>query len=85
MFQTGRGDRPGWEYSNEAISLIKEFKAKFPEVVAALEENPNGDAYTLEQILPGVADPTDRLKEIVAWLGKVNRRWARVLKLNTWS
>jgi hypothetical protein len=61
-----------WEYSNEAVNLIKRFKEKFPEVVDALEKNPDGKNYSLEEIMPDVDDRTARLQMLIEWLAEVD-------------
>ena len=60
-----------WEYSHEAVNLIKDFKAQFPEVVDALEKNPDGKHYSLEEIMPGIEDRNARLEKLMAWLAEV--------------
>lgn len=60
-----------WEYSNEAVNLIKRFKEKFPEVIDALEKNPDGKNYSLEEIMPTIDDRSGRLQELIEWLAEV--------------
>lgn len=67
-----------WEYSNEAVNLIKRFKEKFPEVIDALEKNSDGKNYSLEEIMPNIDDRSGRLQELIEWLAEVRCLQAKV-------
>ncbi|EIW84429.1 hypothetical protein CONPUDRAFT_50671 [Coniophora puteana RWD-64-598 SS2] len=54
-----------WEFSDRAVDLIREYKAKFPEVFRCLDQN--GDAMTrVEDIWP--ENSHAQLKEVKVWL-----------------
>ncbi|KAJ9629392.1 exonuclease II Exo2 [Taxawa tesnikishii (nom. ined.)] len=61
-----KSDR-GWEYSQKAIDLIAEYMMKFPEFIAGMVRNPQGDVFNDTDFYP--ADVArDKMKEIGAWL-----------------
>ncbi|EDR05464.1 uncharacterized protein LACBIDRAFT_303224 [Laccaria bicolor S238N-H82] len=55
-----------WEYSERAIDLIREYKAKFPEVFLSLDNSRDAMAR-VSDILSG-PDPEGRVRVIKAWL-----------------
>ncbi len=38
----------GWQFSDKALALVKEFKTKFPEFIAGLTRNPHKGIFTLK-------------------------------------
>ncbi|KAF8055536.1 exonuclease II, partial [Lyophyllum atratum] len=55
-----------WEFSEKAVELIREYKAKFPEIFRCLDMS--GDAMAeAADVLPG-ADSDGRVREIKGWL-----------------
>ncbi|KAJ7717235.1 exonuclease II [Mycena maculata] len=61
-----RKEQRHWEFSEKAIELIREYKAKFPEVFQSLDGN--GDAIAKASDILRVPDPDARVKEVKAWL-----------------
>ncbi|KAF9562573.1 hypothetical protein CPC08DRAFT_633933 [Agrocybe pediades] len=55
-----------WDYSQKAVDLIKEYKAKFPEVFQVLDKG--GDAMAKASDVFKVRDPDGKVKEVKAWL-----------------
>jgi len=55
----------GWEYSQKAIALITEYKAKFPEVINALEARKN-DTTKASDFFP--TDTAKRCAELKEWI-----------------
>ncbi|GLB40750.1 putative multifunctional protein that exhibits several independent functions at different levels of the cellular processes [Lyophyllum shimeji] len=61
-----RKDGRHWEFSEKAVGLLREYKAKFPEIFHCLDVS--GDAMSrAADILPGV-DADARVREIKGWL-----------------
>ncbi|KAL1920326.1 uncharacterized protein VTP21DRAFT_1472 [Calcarisporiella thermophila] len=58
----------GWEYSDKAIALLREYKQKFPEFVANLDRRMRDDLYQAETLIPPPHDAVEKVKEIRAWL-----------------
>lgn len=63
----------GWEYSHKAIDLIVQYRAKFPEFVDKIAQNPKGDIYNDTDFYPPEV-AKDKMKEIGAWLKSVESR-----------
>ncbi|KAH6913536.1 exonuclease II [Coprinopsis sp. MPI-PUGE-AT-0042] len=61
-----RKDGRTWEYSEKAIDLIREYKAAFPDLFAALDYS--GDAIARATDLFHNGDADARVKEIKGWL-----------------
>ncbi|KAG8853916.1 hypothetical protein FRB96_007925 [Tulasnella sp. 330] len=61
-----RKNGPSWEFSEQAVHLILEYKTKFPEIFAKLG-NKNDDLTAARDFFPG-PNPEAKVKEIQAWL-----------------
>ncbi|GAA5924119.1 hypothetical protein JCM10213_004497 [Rhodosporidiobolus nylandii] len=61
-----RKSENGWEFSQKAIELIKEYKQMFPEIVDTLNTNKGDLTYATDFFPPNVVD--QRMKELVAWI-----------------
>ncbi|KAJ6517993.1 exonuclease II [Mycena vitilis] len=61
-----RKEQRHWEFSEKAIDLILEYKAKFPEIFMSLDNS--GDAMAKASDILRVDDPDARVKEAKAWL-----------------
>ncbi|KAJ6526042.1 exonuclease II [Mycena capillaripes] len=61
-----RKEQRHWEFSEKAIDLIREYKAKFPEIFQSLDNS--GDAMAKASDILRVPDPDARVKEAKAWL-----------------
>jgi len=67
-----RGDN-GWEFSEKAIDLVKEYITKFPQFFQGIQRNPQGDLYSDTDFF----DPEEskaKVKEIQDWLKSVQSR-----------
>ena len=63
----------GWEFSRAAVDLIRQYMIKFPEFIAAVHNQPQGDMLDAIAYFPG--DPAEakaRVQEIQAWLKETN-------------
>ncbi|KAJ7472590.1 exonuclease II [Mycena latifolia] len=61
-----RKDQRHWEFSEKAIDLIREYKAKFPEIFQSLDVG--GDAMAKASDILRVPDPDARVKDAKTWL-----------------
>jgi len=60
----------GWEFSEKAIALLREYREKFPDFFQALERNPHGDIYQDTEFYP--ADIVkQKMAEIKNWLNSI--------------
>ena len=60
----------GWEFSQAAIQLIQQYMIKFPQFIAGIHHNPQGDQLPATAYFPG-SNPDEakaKVKEIQAWL-----------------
>ncbi|TPX64914.1 hypothetical protein SpCBS45565_g05555 [Spizellomyces sp. 'palustris'] len=57
----------GWEYSQRAVALIREYKDRFPELFVALEKRSRNDLYEDTEIYPEEL-ASKKLNEIKEWL-----------------
>ncbi|KAL8286442.1 hypothetical protein RQP46_004459 [Phenoliferia psychrophenolica] len=59
----------GWEFSQKAIDLLREYTQKFPEVSSTFERKRGGDLTTATDFFePAVAN--DRMKQLKAWIAE---------------
>ena len=57
----------GWEFSEKAIQLIQQYMIKFPEFIAGIQRNSQGNVYEATDFYPQ-SEVKDRIKAIEAWL-----------------
>ncbi|KAF8442606.1 XRN 5'-3' exonuclease N-terminus-domain-containing protein [Terfezia claveryi] len=63
----------GWEFSEKAIALLRDYMQKFPEFFRALQRNPQGDIYQDTEFYP--ADIVkQKMAEIKNWLKNIQSR-----------
>ncbi|KAJ3213714.1 hypothetical protein HDU67_002555 [Dinochytrium kinnereticum] len=62
-----RKSENGWEYSQRALDLIKEYKDKFPEVFSGLERKARNDLYDEHDFFSREA-ATERTAQLKEWL-----------------
>ncbi|ERF74043.1 hypothetical protein EPUS_03858 [Endocarpon pusillum Z07020] len=65
----------GWEFSRPAIDLIQQYMIKFPDFIAAIHSNPQGDRLDATAFYPG--DPQEakaKIKEIQSWLKEIESK-----------
>ncbi|KZT42222.1 hypothetical protein SISSUDRAFT_114027 [Sistotremastrum suecicum HHB10207 ss-3] len=60
-----RGER-GWEFSDKAVQLLKDYKAKFPQIFKVLDQR--GDAMTRAADVFRDSNPDASVKAVKAWL-----------------
>jgi len=68
-----RKTQGGWEFSNKAIALIKDYKKSFPQFFNALMRNPQGDLYKDTDFF----DPREskqKINEIKDWLKTIDSK-----------
>ncbi|MCJ1398974.1 hypothetical protein MMC11_002176 [Xylographa trunciseda] len=63
----------GWEFSNKAIQLLQEYMVKFPEFIAAIQRNPQGNIYSATDFYPE-EEAQSKVKEIQAWLKSIESK-----------
>ena len=57
----------GWEFSEKAIELLRQYMLKFPEFIAGIQRNPQGNTYEATEFYPK-SDVKAKIKEIQLWL-----------------
>lgn len=65
----------GWEFSRQAVDLIRQYMVKFPEFIAGVHTNPQGDMLDATTFFPG--DPAEarvKVNEIQAWLKEIESK-----------
>ena len=67
-----KNDR-GWEYSEKAVQLIQQYMVKFPEFIAGIQRNSQGNIYDSEMFYDP-SEAKDKIKEIQAWLKEVESK-----------
>ncbi len=67
-----RGDT-GWEFSEKAIQLIRLYMVKFPEFIAGIQRNSQGNIYNATDFYPESEAPS-KIKEIQSWLKEVESK-----------
>ncbi|KAF5014690.1 hypothetical protein F66182_14242, partial [Fusarium sp. NRRL 66182] len=68
-----RRGESGWEFSNKAIDLIQQYMIRFPDFIAGIQRNPQGDKYEPTDFYPKEI-AMDKIKEIKAWLKSVESK-----------
>ncbi len=60
----------GWEFSQAAVQLIQQYMIKFPQFIAGIHHNPQGDQLPATAYFPGSTpdEAKAKVKEIQAWL-----------------
>ena len=67
-----RGDN-GWEFSEKAIDLVRQYMIQFPEFVAKIQSLPKGDIYAATDFFPE-GEALAKIKEIQAWLKTIESK-----------
>jgi 5'-3' exoribonuclease 1 len=67
-----RGDS-GWEFSEKAIQLVRQYLVKFPDFIAAVQARPKGDIYVATDLYPE-NEALGKIKEIQAWLKEIESK-----------
>lgn len=63
----------GWEYSEKAIQLIQQYMIKFPDFIAGIQRNSQGNIYEATDFYPP-SEAKDKIQEIQAWLKSVESK-----------
>lgn len=65
----------GWEFSQAAIKLIQQYMIKFPQFIAGIHNNPQGDMMPATAYFPGNPEEAKaKVKEIQAWLKEIESK-----------
>ncbi|KIV86442.1 hypothetical protein PV11_02054 [Exophiala sideris] len=65
----------GWEFSPAAVDLIQQYMIKFPQFIAAIHQNPQGDMLPATAFFPGDKEEAKaKIKEIQAWLKEIQSK-----------
>ncbi|KAK8203560.1 exonuclease II Exo2 [Zalaria obscura] len=68
-----RKSERGWEYSQKAVELIAQYMTKFPEFIAGMIRNPQGDLFNDTDFYPPEV-AKEKMKEIGQWLKSVETK-----------
>lgn len=63
----------GWEFSQKAIDLIQQYMVNFPEFIAGIQRNPQGNVFDATDFYPA-ATAKSKIKEIQNWLKSVESK-----------
>lgn len=63
----------GWEFSQKAIDLLQQYMLKFPEFIAGIQRNPQGNIFEATDFYPAATAKT-KIKEIQNWLKSVESK-----------
>lgn len=70
-----RKSESGWEFSRAAIDLIQQYMIKFPQFIAGIHHNPQGDMLPATAYFPGdEKEAKAKIKEIQAWLKEIESK-----------
>jgi 5'-3' exoribonuclease 1 len=65
-----RRGESGWEFSQKAVNLIQQYMINFPEFIAGIQRNPQGDRYRPADFYPEDVAHL-KIKEIREWLKSI--------------
>ena len=63
----------GWEFSDKAIELIQQYMIKFPEFIAGIQRNSQGNVYDATDFYTQF-EAKDKIKAIQAWLKEIESK-----------
>ena len=63
----------GWEFSQKAIELVQQYMLRFPDFIAGIQRNPQGDLYPATAFYPE-SEATAKVKEIQSWLKSIESK-----------
>ena len=63
----------GWEFSEKAVELIQQYMIRFPEFIAGIQRNSQGNLYNATDFYPQ-SEAKDRIKVIQAWLKEIETK-----------
>ncbi|EXJ60448.1 alkaline phosphatase D [Cladophialophora yegresii CBS 114405] len=66
----------GWEFSQAAIQLIQQYMIRFPQFIAGIHNNPQGDMLPATAYFPGSSpeEAKAKIKEIQTWLKEIESK-----------
>ena len=66
----------GWQYSQAAVSLIQQYMINFPQFIAGVHHNPQGDQLPATAYFPGSSpdEAKAKVKEIQNWLKEMESK-----------
>lgn len=68
-----RRGQHGWEFSEKAIDLLREYMIKFPEFIVGIQRKPQGDLFEPADFYPADV-AAGKIKEIQAWLKSIEAK-----------
>lgn len=68
-----RRSQNGWEFSQKAIDLIRQYMINFPHFIAGIQRQPSGNIYDATDFYPQ-AEAKAKMKEIQAWLKAIESK-----------
>lgn len=68
-----RREQNGWEFSEKAIHLIRQYMTLFPEFIAGIQRNPQRSIYEATDFYPKPVVHV-KIKEIQAWLKNIDSK-----------
>jgi 5'-3' exoribonuclease 1 len=70
-----RKGQTGWEFSQKAVELIQQYMIRFPQFIAGIHNNPQGDMLPATAYFPGdEKEAKAKIKEIQAWLKDIESK-----------
>ena len=63
----------GWEFSEKAIDLVRQYMIKFPTFIATIQQLPKGDVYAATDFY-SENEALGKIKEIQAWLKSIESK-----------
>ncbi|OAL38043.1 hypothetical protein AYO20_02495 [Fonsecaea nubica] len=70
-----RKGQSGWEFSRAAVELIQQYMIRFPQFIAGIHKNPQGDMLPATAYFPGDEQQAkEKVKEIQAWLKEIESK-----------
>ncbi|MCJ1352989.1 MAG: hypothetical protein MMC33_002973 [Icmadophila ericetorum] len=63
----------GWEFSAKAIQLLQQYMVNFPEFIAGIQRNPQGNIYEAADFFPE-QEAKNKIKEIQGWLKSIEAK-----------
>lgn len=68
-----RRGESGWEFSQKAVELIQQYMINFPEFIAGIQRNPQGDRFRPTDFYPE-EEALIKIKEIRDWLKSIEAK-----------
>lgn len=68
-----RREQNGWEFSEKAIHLLRQYMTQFPEFIAGIQRNPQRNTYEATDFYPKQIVHV-KIKEIQAWLKSIDSK-----------